>query len=128
MRLPQISVKFDPVIYEEIYRLARENRQTASEVVRQLVRAGIITQAEKKTDSQFEIVEKHLCRLEDIWSKQCVQLSKATAKNLFFVEWLALFGADEEEQTALKENAEKQARYFLQSRLPKPGEYEEQEE
>lgn len=127
MRSLQISVKFDQVTYEEILFQAAENKQTLSEAVRQLVVAGLITRLEKKSDSQFAIVDKHISRLEERLVTWLIQASKAIAKSYYYVEQLALFETTDDERTALREEAEKQARYFLESRLPRPGEYGELE-
>ncbi|MFN8659708.1 MAG: ribbon-helix-helix protein, CopG family [Candidatus Obscuribacterales bacterium] len=60
MRLPQICVRFPTEMAEEVSRLAKANRLTDSEMVRELVRDGIIVRAEATTNSQFAYVEKRL--------------------------------------------------------------------
>lgn len=116
MRSPQFCVRFPPVIAEEVYRLAKANKISESEMIRQLVSDGIIVRAEATTNSQFQYVEQRLRRIEERFAGWMIKLSKATAQNLFFTEQLALFEVDEKDQRALKAAAERFMRQFLQIR------------
>lgn len=123
MRTAQITFKLDPADYEEILLLCKERRQSVSEVVRGLIRQSIIATCEARTDSQFMKVEKRIAGLEATLVKWCIQASTAIAKSNYYVEQLALFETTESEQLALRAEAEKQARYFLQSKHPESEEY-----
>ena len=116
MRLPQICVRFPNEMAEEVSRLAKANRLTPAEMVRELVRDGIVVRAEATTNSQFAYVEKRLRRMEDRFAGWMIKLSKAISMVLFFVEELALYEVDEKDQRALKEAAKSFMRQFLQQK------------
>ncbi len=116
MRLPQFCVRFPKEMAEEVTRLAKANRLTPAEMVRELVRDGIVARAEATTNSQFAYVEKRLRRMEDRFAGWMIKLSKAIAQVLFFTEQLALYEVDEKDQIALKQLAQSFARQFLQQK------------
>lgn len=116
MRSPQFCVRFPPEIAEEVYRLAKANGISQSDMIRELVRDGIIVRAETTTNSQFQYVEQRLCRIEERFVGWMIKLSKATSQTWFFTEQLALFEVDESDQRALKAAAERFMRQFLQIR------------
>lgn len=51
MRSPQFCVRFAPEIAEEVYRLAKANDLSQSDMIRELVRDGIVVRAEATTNS-----------------------------------------------------------------------------
>lgn len=114
MRSPQFCVRFPPEIAEEVYRLAKANGVSQSDMIRDLVRDGIIVRAEATTNSQFQYVEQRLRRIEERFAGWMIKLSKATAQTWFFTEQLALFEVDEEDQIALRRAAERFMQQFLQ--------------
>ena len=116
MRLTQICVRFPKEMTEEVSRLAKANGLTPSEMVRELVRDGIVVRAEALTNSQFAYVEKRLRRMEDRFAGWMIKLSKAISMVWFFVEELALYEVDEKDQIALKQAAQSFARQFLQQK------------
>lgn len=116
MRSPQFCVRFPKEMAEEVTRLAKANRLTPAEMVRELVRDGIVVRAEATTNSQFAYVEKRLRRIEDRFAGWMIKLSKAISMVLFFVEQLALYEVDENDQIALKQAAQSFARQFLQQK------------
>ncbi len=116
MRLPQFCVRFPKEMAEEVTRLAKANRLTPAEMVRELVRDGIVARAEAATNSQFAYVEKRLRRMEDRFAGWMIKLSKAISMVWFFTEQLALYEVDEKDQIALKQLAQSFARQFLQQK------------
>ncbi|MDZ4832805.1 MAG: hypothetical protein SGJ27_03295 [Candidatus Melainabacteria bacterium] len=81
--LVTVSAVVTPVIYEEIERLARSNKMTKSQMVRQLLEERLIQKANQRTEDAYDRLEKRLKRIEDRFSGLIVSAIKQAAQAAF---------------------------------------------
>jgi hypothetical protein len=72
-----VSAVVTPVIYEEIERLARSQRVTKSQMVRQLLEERLVQKANQRQEEAYDRLERRLKKLED----RIAGLSVASAKH-----------------------------------------------
>lgn len=116
MPSPQVGIRFEKEIYEEILRLAKSHKKSTAEIVRLLVRDALAQRAEELTASQFQMVENRLAYLEKRFSAFLVKTARAAAEGLFYSEQIVLSEASEKERLLLKEAAQKYSREFLKAK------------
>lgn len=78
--LVTVSAVVTPVMYEEIERLARSQRVTKSQMVRQLLEERLVQKANQRQEEAYDRLERRLKKMEDRIANLSVASTKQSAQ------------------------------------------------
>jgi len=87
-----VSAVVTPVIAEEIDRLARANKMTKSQMVRQLLEERLVQKANQRTEDAYDRLEKRLKKMEDRFAGLTVSAIKYAAQAVYLIGAILKYG------------------------------------
>jgi predicted nucleic acid-binding protein len=78
-----VSAVVTPVIAEEIAALAKANKVTKSQMVRQLLEERLVQRANQRTEDAYDRLEKRLKRIEDRFAGLIIACTKLAAQAVY---------------------------------------------
>lgn len=87
-----VSAVVTPVIAEEIEALAKANKVTKSQMVRQLLEERLVQRANQRTEDAYDRLEKRLKRIEDRFSGLIVACTKMAAQAVYLAITILRYG------------------------------------
>lgn len=94
-----MSAVVTPVIAEEITNLAKANKMTKSQMVRQLLEERLVQRANQRTEDAYDRLEKRLKRIEDRFSGLVIACTKLAAQAVYIGITILRYGkANNKEQ------------------------------
>jgi predicted nucleic acid-binding protein len=87
-----VSAVVTPVIAEEIAALAKANKMTKSQMVRQLLEERLVQRANQRTEDAYDRLEKRLKRIEDRFSGLVIACTKLAAQAVYLTVTMLRYG------------------------------------
>ena len=87
-----VSAVVTPVIAEEIANLAKANKVTKSQMVRQLLEERLVQRANQRTEDAYDRLEKRLKRIEDRFSGLIIACTKMAAQAVYLTVTVLRYG------------------------------------
>lgn len=87
-----VSAVVTPVIAEEIAALAKANKVTKSQMVRQLLEERLVQRANQRTEDAYDRLEKRLKRIEDRFSGLIIACTKLAAQAVYLTGAILKYG------------------------------------
>ncbi len=87
-----VSAVVTPVIAEEITNLAKANKMTKSQMVRQLLEERLVQRANQRTEDAYDRLEKRLKRIEDRFSGLIIACTKLAAQAVYLTVTILRYG------------------------------------
>ncbi|MBX3150381.1 hypothetical protein KF728_09555 [Candidatus Obscuribacterales bacterium] len=130
MQSPRISLRVSAKVYDEIERLAVNEKHSVSDMTRELLHEALARRAEGMTKSQFAYVEERLEKIQEHFASLMVRAVFGVGQCLYFVDQNFLIEATPEQKKHFREKSETYADDFLRRRKlrVKPVEIENQED